>query len=146
VPLSDIRVLVVCPADHDLTRVALEELPQALADSPFIGYPADTPFFSVMKPAFERVGLAYRPDIHVDSPHHACALVKNGTGFSVVDEISWRASGTERMAVLPLLAEERLTVSLVHLRREPLAQFAQGFVEHLREKLNENGFELFGID
>jgi DNA-binding transcriptional LysR family regulator len=145
VPLSDIRVLVVCPADHDLTRVALEELPQALADSPFIGYPADTPFFSVMKPAFERVGLAYRPDIHVDSPHHACALVKNGTGFSVVDEISWRASGTERMAVLPLLAEERLTVSLVHLRREPLAQFAQGFVEHLREKLSENGFELFGI-
>ncbi|MET0612093.1 MAG: LysR substrate-binding domain-containing protein, partial [Pseudomonas caspiana] len=96
-----------------------------------------------MKPAFEQAGLAYRPNIEVDSPHHACALVKNGSGFSVVDEISWRASGVQHMAVLPFLQQERLTVSLVHLRREPLAQLAQTFVEHLRETLRASGFKLF---
>ncbi|MDT3722824.1 LysR substrate-binding domain-containing protein [Pseudomonas oryzihabitans] len=146
VPLSDIRVLVVCPADHPLTRVPAADLSQVLAESPFIGYPADTPFFSFVKPAFERQGLPYWPDIDVDSPHHACALVKNGAGFAVVDEVSWRASGSERMTVLPLLTDERLTVSLVHLRREPLAQFAQGFVEQLRRTLADSGLELFGDD
>jgi DNA-binding transcriptional LysR family regulator len=146
VPLSEVRVLVVCPVDHPLTRIAAHELPQALVETPFIGYPAETPFFSFIKPSFERVGLAYRPDIHVDSPHHACALVKNGAGFSVVDAISYRASGAERMAVLPVLTDERLMVSLVHLRREPLAQFAQGFVEQLRGTLTGNGFDLIGSD
>ncbi|MBP2167380.1 DNA-binding transcriptional LysR family regulator [Erwinia toletana] len=146
VPLSYIRVMVVCPADHPLTRVPAHELPDALAEVPFIGYSADTPFHSFMKQAFERVGLPYRPSIDVDSPHHACALVKNGTGFSVVDEISFRASGAERMAVLPILNEERLTISLVHLRHEPLAQFAQGFVEHLRGALSASGFHLFNMD
>ena len=146
VPLSDIRVLVVCPLGHELTRLPSHELPQALGETPFIGYPAQTPFCSFIKPAFERAALPYRPDIDVDSPHHACALVKNGAGFAVVDEISWRASGPERMAVLPVLRDERLTVSLVHLRREPLAQFAQGFVEQLRTTLVENGFDLFGSE
>ena len=61
----------------------------------------------------------------------------------MVDEISWRASGMEHMAVLPILQAERLTVSLVHLRREPLAQLAQTFVEQLRETLRGCGFELF---
>lgn len=145
-PISDIRVLVVCPAGHELTRLPARELPHALAETPFIGYPAETPFCGFVKPVFERVALPYRPEIHVDSPHHACALVKNGAGFSVVDEISFRASATERMAVLPLLEEERLTVSLVHLRREPLAQFAQGFVEQLRGTLAENGFALLSGD
>jgi DNA-binding transcriptional LysR family regulator len=139
-------VLVVCPAGHALTRVPAGELPQALAESPFVGYPADTPFYSCVKPAFERQGLPYRPDIDVDSPHHACALVKNGAGFAVVDEISFRASGPERMAILPILADQRLTVSLVHLRREPLAQFAQGFVDHLRRTLAESAFELLNVD
>jgi tetratricopeptide (TPR) repeat protein len=95
------------------------------------------------KPAFEQAGLAYRPSIEVDSPHHACALVKNGSGFSVVDEISWRASGMQHMAVFPILQQERLTVSLVHLRREPLAQLAQTFVEQLRGTLRASGFKLF---
>ncbi|MCV9877640.1 LysR family transcriptional regulator [Brenneria izbisi] len=146
IPLSYIRVLVICPADHPLTRVPANDLPEALADAAFIGYAADTPFHSFMNQTFERVGLPYRPSIDVDSPHHACALVKNGIGFSVVDEISYRASGSERMAVLPLLDEERLTISLVHLRREPLAQFAQVFVEHLRSTLEEGGFHLFKLD
>lgn len=146
IPLSYIRVLVLCPAGHPLTRVPASELPEALATMPFIGYSADTPFHSYMKQAFERVGLPYRPGINVDSPHHACALVKNGTGFSVVDEVSYRASDTEKMAVLPILDEERLTISLVHLRNEPLAQFAQVFVEHLRGALEESGFNLFNMD
>lgn len=146
VPLSYIRVMVVCPADHPLTRVPEKELPDALAGMPFIGYSADTPFHSFMKQAFERVGLPYQPSIDVDSPHHACALVKNGTGFSVVDEISFRASGAERMSVLPILSEERLTISLVHLRHEPLAQFAQMFVEQLRSALGNSGFHLFNLD
>ena len=143
VPLSDIRVLVVCPVDHPLTQVPAEHLPEALADTPLIGYPSDTPFYNVMKPAFEQAGLAYRPSIEVDSPHHACALVKNGSGFSIVDEISYRASGMQHMAILPILEDERLTVSLVHLRREPLAQLAQAFVEQLRGTLSHSGFELF---
>nr|WP_113866384.1 LysR substrate-binding domain-containing protein [Brenneria salicis]NMN91896.1 DNA-binding transcriptional LysR family regulator [Brenneria salicis ATCC 15712 = DSM 30166]RBP62886.1 DNA-binding transcriptional LysR family regulator [Brenneria salicis ATCC 15712 = DSM 30166]RLM30750.1 LysR family transcriptional regulator [Brenneria salicis ATCC 15712 = DSM 30166] len=146
IPLSYIRVLVVCPADHPLTRIPANELPDALAETAFIGYAADTPFHSFMNQTFERVGLPYRPSIDVDSPHHACALVKNGIGFSVVDEISYRASDSARMAVLPLLDEERLTISLVHLRREPLAQFAQVFVEHLRSTLEEGGFHLFNLD
>lgn len=146
VPLSYIRVMVVCPANHPLTRLSAQELPAALAETPFIGYSSDTPFHSFMMKAFERVGLAYRPSIDVDSPHHACALVKNGTGFSVVDEISFRASGAERMAVLPILAEERLTISLVHLRHEPLAQFAQVFIDHLRKVLDSSGFHLFNMD
>ncbi|PWC14101.1 LysR family transcriptional regulator [Brenneria roseae subsp. americana] len=146
IPLSYIRVLVVCPEDHPLTRISANELPEALADTAFIGYASDTPFHSFMNQAFERVGLPYRPSIDVDSPHHACALVKNGTGFSVVDEVSYRASGSERMAVLPILNEERLTISLVHLRREPLAQFAQVFVEHLRSTLKDGGFHLFNLD
>ena len=135
VPLSQVRVLVVCPAEHPLLAVAPGDLPAALASHPLIGYPADTPFYSVIKPAFERAGLEYRPSIEVDSPHHACALVKNGSGFSVVDEISFRASGGERMAILPLLEDAWLQVSLVHLRREPLAQLAQQFVEQLRETM-----------
>ncbi|ADU72895.1 LysR family transcriptional regulator [Pantoea sp. At-9b] len=146
VPLSYIRVMVVCPLDHPVTQLPAKELPQALAEMPFIGYSADTPFHSFMMKAFERVGLPYRPSIDVDSPHHACALVKNGSGFSVVDEISFRASGSERMAVLPILGEERLTISLVHLRHEPLAQFAQVFVEHLRRVLDASGFHLFNLD
>ncbi|WP_313689244.1 LysR substrate-binding domain-containing protein [Pantoea sp.] len=146
VPLSYIRVMVVCPANHPLTRLPAKELPAALAETPFIGYSSDTPFYSFMMKAFERVGLPYRPSIDVDSPHHACALVKNGTGFSVVDEISFRASGAERMAVLPILAEERLTISLVHLRHEPLAQFAQVFIDHLRKVLDSSGFHLFNMD
>jgi len=139
-------VRVVCPAGHPITQVPADELPAALAEMPFIGYSADTPFHHFMKQVFERVGLPYRASIDVDSPHHACALVKNGTGFSVVDEISFRASGAERMAVLPILNEERLTISLVHRRNEPLAQFAQVFVEHLRNVLAESGFNLFNMD
>lgn len=146
VPLSYIRVMVICPADHPVTKLDTKDLPQALAKMPFIGYSADTPFHSFMMKALERVGLPYRPSIDVDSPHHACALVKNGTGFSVVDEVSFRASGGERMAVLPIMTEERLTVSLVHLRQEPLAQFAQAFVEHLRCALSTSGFHLFNMD
>lgn len=139
VPLSQVRVLVVCPAGHPLLAVEPTQLPAALASHPLIGYPADTPFYAVIKPAFERAGLEYRPSIEVDSPHHACALVKNGSGFSVVDEISFRASGGERMAILPLLEDECLQVSLVHLRREPLAQLAQQFVEQLRETMQGRG-------
>lgn len=140
VALSEVRVLVVCPAGHPLSTLAPAQLPQALAATPLIGYPAETPFHAFIKPAFERLGLPYRPAIDVDSPHHACALVKNGAGFSVVDEVSYRASGPERMAVLPLLSDERLTVSLVQLRREPLARLAQTFVERLREVLLESKF------
>ena len=145
VPLSYIRVLVVCPKDHELAQLAPEALPQALAEMPFIGYAADTPFHSYMLKALERLGLAYRPSIDVDSPHHACALVKNGSGFSVVDEISFQASGADNMSVLPILNEERLTISLVHLRQAPLAQFSQMFVEHLRGTLGEGGFHLFNM-
>lgn len=146
VPLSYIRVLMVCPRDHALTRLSPDELPAALAKTPFIGYASDTPFHSYMLKALERVGLPNRPSIDVDSPHHACALVKNGSGFSVVDEISFRASGAEHMSVLPILNEERLTISLVHLRQAPLAQFSQLFVEHLRSTLGDSGFHLFNMD
>lgn len=146
IPLSYIRVQVICPQDHALTRLSPDQLPEALASMPFIGYAADTPFHDFMKQTFERTGLPYCPGIEVDSPHHACALVKSGSGFSVVDEISLRASGTEGMAVLPILREERLTISLVHLRREPLAQPAQLFVDQLRSTLEESGFPLFRMD
>ena len=50
------------------------------------------------------------------------------------------------MSVLPILNEERLTISLVHLRQAPLAQFSQMFVEHLRGTLGEGGFHLFNMD
>ena len=146
IPLSYIRVLVVCPQGHPLTQVPAHELPAALAETPFIGYATDTPFHSYMKQTFERVGLSYQPSIDVDSPHHACALVKNGSGFSVVDEVSFRASGAEQMAVLPIMNEEWLTISLVHLRHQPLAQLAQRFIDHLRYSLSEDGFNLFKLD
>ncbi|MFJ4142751.1 LysR family transcriptional regulator [Pseudomonas sp. NPDC089734] len=141
IPLSEVRMLMVCPRGHELLDLPPEALPDALAAYPLIGYPAETPFFSVIKPAFERAGLEYRPSIEVDSPHHACALVKNGAGFSVVDEISFRASAAGLMGVLPILTRERLRVSLVHLRREPLAQLAQSFVEQLKDTLIASGFE-----
>lgn len=142
-PLCEIRVLTVCAAEHALAAAPSQGLIEALAEVPFIGYPSDTPFYNVMRPALERTGLAYRPSIEVDSPHQACALVKNGAGYSMIDEITWQASAKERMAVLPVMQQEFLTVSLVHLRREPLAQIARTFVEQLRATLNSSGFELF---
>ncbi|MBD1598856.1 LysR family transcriptional regulator [Pseudomonas typographi] len=144
VPLSDIRVLLVCPAGHPLLGLEPAALAAALVGYPVVGYPPGTPFYGIMQPAFERAGLPYAPHLEVDSPHHACALVRNGVGVAMVDEISYRAADTTRMAVLPFMGEARLTVSLVHVRHEPLAQLALAFVKQLRRTLQDNGLALTG--
>ncbi|GGJ89542.1 LysR family transcriptional regulator [Pseudomonas matsuisoli] len=137
-PLSEIGLRVICPAEDPLTSIERDRLPAMLATSPMVGYPPGTPFYGLMRPAFERIGVPFRPLLEVDSPYHACTFVRNGTGFSMVDEISLRASDTSAVAVLPLLQTERLRMSLVHLGLEPLAQLTRAFVAALEATLVRN--------
>lgn len=134
IPLYTLRMALVYPQQWPVS----EQAPSAqaalapFADRPLVGYPAGTPFATLAQRLSERAGIDYRPAIEVDSPHHACALVREGAGWALVDEFSLAlATAFSPVRVRPL--DEHLTVNLVHLRREPLSQQAQSLVERLRE-------------
>lgn len=135
-PLHDMHMTVICPADHPLAQ-ARSSAPtlERMADFPLVGYGTETPFGNLVKRIFERADLPYQPMIEVDSPQHACALVSNGAGYALVDELSPRLWPRSTLAMLPLTPPERLTINLVHFSREPLSRLALGLTTELREIL-----------
>ncbi len=137
-PLHRAGMVCACPADHPLAGRDSVTLPE-LRHFELIGYGAETPFGMHIRTAFEAAGEPWRPATEVDSPHYACALADAGGGIALIDEFSWRGWRSDRLTAVPLPVEQRLMVSLVYHRTEPLSQLARAFIKHLEVALADLG-------
>lgn len=65
----------------------------------------------------------------------ARALVSNGLGVAVADEVTARSRGSEGAVILPLRPELTFRIAALHVDNEAISLVNRRFIEHLRQSM-----------
>jgi DNA-binding transcriptional LysR family regulator len=134
VPMADARFVVVAHESHgfgEQRRVRLE----ALEGLPFIGLSLRGPLGQLLHEQVASLEERFEPLIVVETYQMAMALVKQGAGFAIVDEITARSVGSESVSIMQLEPPISFDIALLHSANSELAKPATRFVGFLREQL-----------
>jgi DNA-binding transcriptional LysR family regulator len=135
------RLVLICPKGSAMSKLASVTAKQ-LKGVPLIAYSSASPFGKAIEAIFSQEADSPVVSVEVGSPQNACALVQMGADVALVDEFSVRNWPNPNFAVIPLLPEARLHVSVVYSREAPLSPLAQTFIGELAKLIRKYGFAL----
>jgi DNA-binding transcriptional LysR family regulator len=124
------RLLVAMPQGHrlqDLEEVDLTEL----AGEHFVGYGSDMPIGNLLKQLFLDANLVVRPKVDAQQVHVACALVQEGVGLALIDELTAAGPVWTKVVKRPLRQMVDIPVHIQRHAMEPLSRLGHAFVETL---------------
>ena len=134
VPLVRVRALAILPADHSLANEANITADQ-LANDTVIRLMQGLLLRDQLDDAFNSAGVTPEATHEVSSSQLACALVAEGAGITIADEMVAQSFG-DRLAGVPIEPERWMTFGLLLPRNRPTTRYAEQFqdklVEHVR--------------
>jgi len=101
----------------------------------FINLSARSPLGQVLATQIENSNIQLRTIAHVETYQMAKALVSNGAGMALIDEITARSSGHENVIARYLDPPMQFDVSVLHSVADPLSIVTQRFIEHLKTEI-----------
>jgi DNA-binding transcriptional LysR family regulator len=129
-PLAHLRLMCLCPADSPLAR--LERVtPADLAKVRLIGLHTTSRLKVMIEQAFHRGGEVFQPNIGVRFLNICAALVRQGIGAALVDELTARAQDEGLVAVRPFDPETKVVLSAIAARERPQSRLVRDFLDEL---------------
>lgn len=125
------RVVAVLPPDHKLAdrkRLRVSDL----KNERIIGYGAETPLAHAIGRLYDGARIAPRWVAEVMQTHVACAMVHQGLGIALVDELAQMGGAWPDLHVRELTPTIDLQVRIGYSRHEPLSAMVQAFVDEVR--------------
>ncbi|MFC4275714.1 LysR substrate-binding domain-containing protein [Achromobacter aloeverae] len=125
------RVVAVLPPDHKLAerkRLRVADL----KNERIIGYGAETPLAHAIGRLYDGARIAPRWVAEVMQTHVACAMVQQGLGIALVDELAQMGGAWPGLHVRELTPTIDLQVRLGYARHEPLSAVVQAFVDEVQ--------------
>lgn len=120
------------PGLHDRSKVTLEELD----GMHFINLGARSPLGQLLATRIESSTIELRTVANVETYQMAKALVANGAGMALVDEITARSSGHDNVTARYLEPPLHFDISILHTSADPLSIVTQRFIEHLKTEIS----------
>ncbi|HSV80277.1 MAG TPA: LysR family transcriptional regulator [Ramlibacter sp.] len=134
VVLAQAEIVCICPPGEPLAE-HMTITPQHLRGRSIIGPSPGTPLGTLIDAAFERAGEVYNPDIEARFSNVASALVDEGIGMALVDELTARNRPHAAYSVHPLDPGVTMDVCGLVLQERPVPRMAQAFLEQTRAVL-----------
>lgn len=125
------RVLVAVHKDHPLATKTSINLAD-LANENLIGYHEDSAFSQLLERHLKDL-YNNEPQLMVQQPHIACALVQTGIGIALVDEATSLGPIWTEVVTIPFSSHIESLVSLYHMEFEPLPQIATLFIDTFKQ-------------
>ena len=128
------RFVVLAPSHVDLGAEGSLSL-ENLVEHPFIRLDNQGPLDRLLNTHIESSKAQLNPVAVAGSYQLAKALVLNGIGVTITDEITARSRGWENVTMRRLKPELKFQISALHADTEPMSRVCRNFVAHLRERL-----------
>ena len=136
IELATGRFMVLAPADFDLQGRASLTVDD-IAPFPYIGLNNRGPLGRLLATRLEAGKVELNIVAWSETYHVAKALVAQGAGLTIADEITARSGGTDNIQVLPLEPALEFEIKALHLGNTPLSLGANDFLQHLGQTLQE---------
>ncbi|MGC3939932.1 LysR family transcriptional regulator [Roseobacter sp. EG26] len=133
VPLVRVRALAILPAAHPLAQEASVTADQLASDT-VIRLMQGLLLRDQLDDAFNSAGVTPDATHEVSSSQLACALVAEGAGITIADEMVASAFG-DRLAAIPFEPERWMTFGLLLPRNRKIQKTAEQFQEKLAEHI-----------
>ena len=121
------------PDLYNRSKVTLEELDGMR----FINLGARSPLGQLLATRIESSTIELRTVANVETYQMAKALVANGAGMALVDEITARSSGHDNVTARYLEPPLHFDISIMHTVADPLSIVTQRFIKHLKTEINQ---------
>lgn len=131
VPLVRVRALAILPVAHPLAKETSLR-PDQLASETIIRLMQGLLLRDQLDDTFNSAGCIPEQTHEVSSSQLACALVAEGAGITIADEMVANSFGN-RLATVPIEPEKWMTFGLLLPRNRPNSELAQQFQEKLLE-------------
>ncbi|NOR20526.1 MAG: LysR family transcriptional regulator [Xanthomonadales bacterium] len=103
---------------------------------PFINLNSRNPLGRLLASRKKANDIKFNNVAKVETYQMAKALVAEGAGVSIIDEITARSTGHKEVTAWKLEPPLEFNIALLHLEHEPLSIVTQHFVEHLKAAVN----------
>jgi len=100
---------------------------------PFVNMNTRSPLGRLLASRRKANNIRFNNVAKVETYQMAKALVAEGVGVSIIDEITARSTGHKDVIARKLQPPLEFKIGLLHVESEPLSVVTQHFVEHLRE-------------
>lgn len=117
----------------DGDSLSLEELD----GMPLISLSTRSPLGRLLGNRIDSGKIRFRSVAKVETYQMAKALVAHGAGVAIIDEITARSAGHNKVVARRLEPELLFNIALLHIESEPLSIVTQRFVEHLQSTLGK---------
>jgi DNA-binding transcriptional LysR family regulator len=114
------------------SKLTLEELD----GKRFVNLNTRSPLGQLLETRFESSNIKLRSVANVDAYQTAKALVANGAGMALIDEITARSNGHDTVTAQYLDPPLPFEVSILHTVTDPLSILTQRFIDHLKTEFN----------
>lgn len=133
--LATSRFVVLAPPDSAFDKSAPLSF-EDLKDERFIGLNNRSPLGILLSTKLATSGVAMNVVAWTETYHIAKALVANGAGFSIADEITARANTGDGVMIIPFKPTLEFEIRAMHNGRAPLSILAGHFVDHLQSTIH----------
>ena len=99
---------------------------------PYINLNTRSPLGRLLARRRQASNIRFNNVVKVETYQMAKALVAQGAGVSIIDEVTAKSSGHADVISRKLQPPVEFNIALLHLEHEPLSMVTQNFVEHLR--------------
>ncbi|MDX2418679.1 MAG: LysR family transcriptional regulator [Xanthomonadales bacterium] len=114
------------------SKMKLEELD----GKRFVSLNTRSPLGQLLETRFESSNIKLRSVANVETYQMAKALVANGAGMALIDEITARSTGHDSVIARYLEPSMQFEVSILHTVSDPLSIITQRFINHLKTEFN----------
>lgn len=113
------------------SRLRLEDI----TSKPFIKLSSRSPLGQLLDQHIENSNINLKTAVTVETYQMAKSLVSHGAGVSLIDEITARSSGHDRVIARRLDPPLRFNITLMFAEADPMSVVAMRFVDHLKEEI-----------
>ena len=95
------------------------------------------PLGRILSTHIESSGVSLNTVAYAETYQVAKALVSYGVGVTIIDEITARSVGHDRVKLWPLTPPLQFRIAALQLARAPMSMVCKRFVDHLRDGIHE---------
>lgn len=133
-PLASAEFVVIANKSMDFgnrTKLTLKDI----EGLDFVNLNARSPLGQILATRIETSDIKLRTIANVETYQMAKALVAHGAGVALIDEVTARSTGHERVAAFYLDPPLPFEISIMRTVSDPFSVIAQRFVDHLEDEM-----------
>ena len=113
------------------SRLTLDDL----VSKPFIQLSSRGPLGQLLENHFRGAGVEMQPVARVETYQMAKSLVAHGAGVALIDEITARSSGHDKVMIRRLDPSLHFDIAIMHAESDPISVVTQRFITHLKAEI-----------